>query len=241
MHLSSFTDTGIVLLLLIIFMLVCIKTGKLSLPASLAAGVVGFLVFAGAGFTGICMLGAFFLLSVLATAHRKDLKAKVNTDGLHPEKRNAGQVFANGGTAALMAIPVLTDPAHASLYTMMLAASLASATADTLSSELGTVYGRNFYNILTFKKDTKGLDGVISLEGTLIGIAGALVIAVIYSCAYDFDKRGICILWGGIIGNLVDSILGASLERKHYINNNVVNFLNTLFAALIALLLYRLF
>jgi uncharacterized membrane protein len=41
----------------------------------------------------------------------------------------------------------------------------------------------------------------------------------------------------GIFGNLCDSILGASLERKQFIGNNTVNFLNTLFAAIFALLM----
>jgi uncharacterized membrane protein len=56
--------------------------------------------------------------------------------------------------------------------------------------------------------------------------------AVIYSLFFGFGKGSLLIALAGIAGNLVDSILGASLERKHYINNDVVNFLNTLAAAL---------
>ncbi len=44
------------------------------------------------------------------------------------------------------------------------------------------------------------------------------------------------IILAAIIGNLADSVLGASLERKHYLGNDVVNFLNTLTSALVVLL-----
>ncbi|HJT72539.1 MAG TPA: DUF92 domain-containing protein [Chitinophaga sp.] len=225
----------IILVLLAAFMLLCVKKGKLTPAGGLAAGVTGLLVFAGSGITGVMLLTVFFLLATIATSHKKKLKATVNP---HPEKRNAGQVFANGGVAAIMAALSLADPAHSNVYVLMIAASLASATADTVSSELGMVYGRNFYNILTFKRDTKGLDGVVSLEGTLTGAAGALTIAIVYSIGHGFDERLIYILAAGVLGNLIDSVLGASLERKRYINNDIVNFLNTLFAALIALLLF---
>jgi len=236
----SIRELMIAPVLLIAVMVVCVRTGKLSVPAAITGGLVGGLVFAGARYGGICMLGTFFVLGILATAHRKDLKAKIS-GGLHPEQRKTGQVLANGGVAALMALLVIIDPARGAMYIMMLAASLASATADTLSSELGTVYGRNFYNILTLRKEPKGLDGVVSIEGTLWGAGGAMIIAVIYAIMVGFDQRSLFIVLAGVLGNLADSVLGASLERKHYIGNDVVNFLNTLFAALVAQILYCLF
>ncbi|QJB32250.1 DUF92 domain-containing protein [Chitinophaga oryzae] len=231
---TTFQHYGLFALLLAGFTAVCVRTGKLSVSAAMAAGLTGLLVFAGAGYPGIALLGTFFMLGTLATSHKKNIKAAIAADGAHPEKRKAGQVFANGGAAALMALLMLADPARRELYGLMLAGSLASATADTVSSELGTVYGRRFFNILTFRKEPKGLDGVVSLEGTLLGAAGAGVIAVVYALAAGFDRRIAFIVIAGILGNLMDSVLGAALERKHYIGNDAVNFSNTLFAALVA-------
>jgi uncharacterized protein (TIGR00297 family) len=223
----------IVLLAIVAVALLCVKAGKLTLPAAEMATLVGFLVALGAGPGGLLLLAIFFVLGVKATSHKKHLK--MVPGAAHPERRNAGQVFANGGVAAITALLAELDPAREDLYFVMLAASLASATADTLSSELGMVYGRRFFNIITLRKEPKGLDGVVSLEGTLLGAAGALVIAVAFAF---FTYRGMNVLFvfiAGITGNLADSVLGATLERRHYIGNDAVNFLNTLLAALVAM------
>jgi uncharacterized protein (TIGR00297 family) len=100
------------------------------------------------------------------------------------------------------------------------------------------VYGRRYYHILTWRPDEKGLDGVVSREGWLIGIAGSAVIAVVYAVGHGWDTRIFFILIGsGTLGNLIDSVLGAVWERKGQLSNNAVNFLNTLAAALAAALL----
>lgn len=235
MMLPSVTHIVIFLVLLTAFAIATVKTGKLSVPAAIAACITGIMVFLGNGYTGIILLGAFFLLGTLATAHDK---RKKGTAGLHPQQRKAGQVFANGGVAALAAFLTVFMPQQAPLLLLLTAASLASATADTLSSELGIVYGRRFYNVLTFKPDTKGMDGVVSLEGTLLGAAGAAVIAGIYGLFTSFDKYCLLVILAGIAGNLADSVLGATLERKGWIGNDTVNFFNTAVAALLAWMLY---
>ncbi|WP_214226111.1 DUF92 domain-containing protein [Pedobacter sp. B4-66] len=225
-------------ILLIAMMVICVRAKKLTLPASIAAGLIGFLVYIGAKEKGILMLVTFFILSVLATSHKKHLKAKYHPEISENKGRNIGQVFANGGVAAILGALAIVDQNHSELYILMMAASLASALADTLSSELGMVYGSRFYNILTLKREANGLDGVVSIEGTLIGACGAFVIAFIY---VGFDKKCLIVAVAGILGNLIDSILGATIERKNYAGNNVVNFLNTLLASILAMVLYCVF
>jgi uncharacterized protein (TIGR00297 family) len=221
------------LLVLIAIIIISIKAEKLTSAGAFAGGAIAILIFMGAGYTGIFMLAAFFILGTAATVWKRNEKQQFKIAGDHT-KRNSGQVLANGGVAAIAGILAWFVPVQTELLRIMMAAGLASAMADTLSSELGMIYGRRFYNIITFKKDKPGLDGVISMEGTLIGLAGSAIVAVIYAFGFGWDFRFLIILIAGTIGNLSDSVLGASLERKHYLNNDAVNFLNTLIAALVA-------
>jgi uncharacterized protein (TIGR00297 family) len=144
--------------------------------------------------------------------------------------------LANGGVGGLLGLLAWCFPQQKDLFQLMIAAAFSSATADTLSSELGSVYGRKFYDILSFKNDKRGLDGVVSLEGTLFGMAGSLVIAIIYSIGFGWGLNFIWIVIAGTIGNAVDSLLGAMFERKGFLHNDLVNFFNTLAAALVCLL-----
>ncbi|MDB5144298.1 MAG: hypothetical protein JWQ66_3011 [Mucilaginibacter sp.] len=220
-------------LLLTAGIIISVKAEKLTLPAALTGGAIAVLIFLGAGYTGLSMLAAFFVLGTIATVWKKKEKQLFKPATDHT-KRNSGQVLANGGVAAIIGIMTCFMPAQTGLLRIMMAASLASAMADTLSSELGMIYGRRFYNIVTFKKDEKGLDGVISVEGTLIGIVGPAMIAIIYALGFGWSNSFLIILVAGTIGNLSDSVLGALLERRYYLDNDDVNFLNTLIAALAA-------
>ena len=220
-------------LLLTVGIIISVKAEKLTLPAALTGGAIAVLIFLGAGYTGLSLLAAFFVLGTIATVWKKKEKQQFKPATDHT-KRNTGQVLANGGVAAIIGIMICFMPAQTELLIIMMAASLASAVADTLSSELGVIYGHRFYNIVTFKRDKRGLDGVISLEGTLIGVAGSVIIAIIYTLDFGWNNSFLVILVAGTIGNLSDSVLGALLERRHYLDNDDVNFLNTLIAALAA-------
>jgi uncharacterized protein (TIGR00297 family) len=206
-----------------------------------AGGITGFvvacLIFIGAGYTGITMLALFFILGTGATGWPAGKKRSTGISKRESGQRTAGQVLANGGAAATLGGLAWYFPVHVALFQLMMAGSLSSATADTLSSELGGVYGRRFYDIITFKKVSPGPDGVLSLEGTLIGIAGAFLIAITYFVGFGCYSSAWIIIVAGAIGNLSDSILGATLERKGLIGNNAVNFLNTCVGAGVCLLL----
>jgi len=210
---------------------------KLTVPGALLGFVVGVLTYSGGGYAGIAMLALFFVLGSWATGRGLKKKQELGIAEANKGRRTAGQVFANGGMASICGALAWYYPSLAHTLQLMMAGSLAAATADTLSSELGTILGRRFYNVVTFRKDERGLDGVISLEGTLAGALGAVLIALAYSIAHTWNIALVWILIAGITGNFIDSLLGAILERKGLIGNNAVNFMNTAAGALVCLLL----
>ena len=222
-------------------MLASVKAGKLTFPGALAGGIIAVCLYAGAGFWGIALLGLFFILGTLATSWKLADKEKEGAAEKDNGRRKASQVLANGGMAGLSGLLIVFFPQQTHMLQLMMTASLASATADTLSSELGTLYGSRFYNIVSLKKDQRGLDGVVSLEGTIIGVAGSVLIALLTIWGFKRVEDFGPIVIAGTIGNLADSVLGAVWERRHLIHNDVVNFLNTLIAALAAWLIHVLF
>jgi len=228
--------TGLILPLIIITagIVLSVVFKKLTLLASLTGSLCALLLMLSAGYTGLVLMTVFFLIGTLATAWQKEKKQRLKAAEADGGQRKAGQVLANAGVAAIAAALGLLFPSLTNLCHLMIGACFAAATADTLASELGMVYGRRFINISTFKTDQAGLDGVISLEGTLIGFAGSVVIASIYATGFGFGRHFFILLLAGTVGNLTDSMLGALLERKGLLQNDAVNFLNTLAASLFA-------
>jgi uncharacterized protein (TIGR00297 family) len=211
---------------------------KLTVAGGITGGLLAVLIYLGVGLTGILMLGLFFLLGTIATRWQASFKNQLPTAAGETSQRTARQVLANGGVAGLAGLMAIVWPALEELWLVMMAGCLSSATADTLASELGSVYGKRFYNILSFKRDQRGLDGVVSVEGLLIGIGGSLLIACLYSLEKGWQVAFWIIVVAGTLGNVMDSILGAALERKGLLKNNVVNFCNTLVGSIVAAVLY---
>ena len=228
-------------LIIIAGMAYSILAKKLTILAAFTGGILACLIFVASGYTGVAMMTTFFILGSVATSWQRRKKHAFADSQENRIGRSASQVFANAGIAAIAGLLIILFPQLANLLLPAMAAAFASATADTLSSELGMVYGKRFLNIITFKADYCGMDGVVSLEGTLIGIAGSCIIALVYAIGFGWDIGLVFIVIAGTVGNLTDSILGALLERKGLLGNNTVNFLNTLAAALAVMLLNSLF
>lgn len=216
-----------------------VRRRKLTTAGAIGGGLTGLCVFIGGGWTGIGLLAVFFVLGTAATAWKRTQKAAIGMAQERGGQRTLGQVVANGGVAGLLGLAALFFPEKSSLLTLLMAGALSSAMADTLSSELGSIYGKRFFNIVSFKKESSGLDGVVSLEGTLMGLAGSAIIAAVYSVFVNWSPAVLWIIVAGTVGNLADSVLGAALERKGLMGNNTVNFINTaLGAATLWLLIY---
>jgi uncharacterized protein (TIGR00297 family) len=163
------------------------------------------------------------------------------------EGRSAAQVAANLGMAAMASSEFsqawlinsgwirTAVQAPAILFTVGLAA-LAEAAADTVSSEVGQVLGGQPRMITTLRRVEPGTDGAVSLIGTMAGVAAALIVAAVGAWALGGGRTMFMVSCaGGVFGLFFDSLLGATLERRGWLNNDAVNFMSTASAAVFAL------
>ena len=203
-------------------------------PAAAIGGVIclNLLMSQGLGMhwqqTAMPALLTVFILTFAATRFGRRRKEQM---GLAEPKtgRRAAQVLANLGVAGLCA-----GYASPILFAACLAA-LAEAAADTVSSETGQAFRGKTLLITTLHEVPAGTNGGISLIGTTLGAAaaGALVLVSGVSGPLHWEA-GLIVLVAGFAGLLFDSLLGATVERKGWLGNDLVNFSSTLFAALVA-------
>jgi uncharacterized protein (TIGR00297 family) len=191
---------------------------------------------------------AVSLLAFVATRVGRAKKERLGTaEGRRG--RTASQIAANLGVAALIAIgPIqswLLDMrwalhvARSGVSLLVLAiAALAEAAADTVSSEIGQVFGGRPRLITTLRAVEPGQDGAVSLAGTLAGVIAACIVAGVGAWALRGDWNFFALsAAGAVFGLFFDSLLGATFEAWHWLNNDAVNFLSTASAAGCALAL----
>lgn len=212
-----------------VFALLAWRVRGVRASGTLAGFGVAFTLYARLGWRMFAALFAVFVLTWAATragARRKSELGPAEARG----GRDAGQVTANVGLAAWAAL--LSSGAVAATAAL---AVLAEAAADTCSSELGKAYGKKTVLVTTGEPVAPGTDGGISLLGTASGQAAAVAIA---ACAaglglLGWDDAALATLVA-LAATFLDSLLGATLERRGWLNNDAVNFLSTASAGAVA-------
>lgn len=212
-----------------------------SVTGALAGWVVAFLIYVAGGWRLFVVLFAVFALTWLATRLGRQRKEQLSV-AERGRGRGASQVIANLGIAGACSILTLMTPFWGERYTFpliaALVASLCEPAADTVSSEIGKAFADNARLITNLSVVSPGTNGGISMVGTLAGIVAGIIVGGVAYWAAPLAERSILFGTGaGIFGMLVDSLLGATLERGGYLNNDVVNLLGTGSAAGLAFLL----
>ncbi len=163
--------------------------------------------------------------------------------------RTSAQVMANLGAAALIVTPVgayasalagLTLPIDPVLLSAACVAALAEATADTVSSEIGQAFSERTYMLTSLHRVHRGTDGGISILGTSAGAVAALLVVLVGAWSLRLPPGMAALAFAaGLIGLFADSLLGATVERRGWIGNDVVNLTSTIISALTLLVLAK--
>jgi len=134
------------------------------------------------------------------------------------------------------------DTFTADVMKLAFAAALATAAMDTVSSELGPLYGRVTVLPPTFRRVKPGTDGAVSLEGTLLGLAGAAVVA---AAAVALGLVHLTSSWlllvGAFAGTTVESLLGAAGLGRMRLGGMFLNVVCTAVGAIVATVIGGLF
>lgn len=204
-----------------------------TVSGALSGLLVGAIIYTFGGYQFFLILFTFFFLGSGATkfgyAHKKSL-------GIAQEKGGARgwkNAVANCSTSAFLAILYMLAPeAMRPIFAAGFFGAFATAAADTVSSEIGQVLGKHPILITTLRPVPVGTEGAVSLEGTFAGIVASAVVCAVGVAlgVLSLSLSGICVA-AAFIGTTAESYLGATLEQMKIIDNEIINFMNTLVGA----------
>jgi uncharacterized membrane protein/dolichol kinase len=204
----------------------------------------------------------------------------IQADKKHGKPRDAVQVLANGGLPLILAIILIvcysTNNTEDFFRVQLISLNanimdfsnrlnavnwvvMSAALADTFSSELGMRFGKSPVDIFRFRKMEPGASGGITTIGTMFGVVGAMIMAICSTVFVSGDgilhsssRLFWIVLAGGVVGTLLDSVLGSAFQRKsvsasgfyrddtnstnsfRYWSNDQVNFVSLLIIGLVS-------
>lgn len=190
-------------------------------PGGGVAGfTVGAAIFAAGGPWLWSLLMAFFVTGTAISRVGRRRKAALQRLHEKGRRRDALQVFANGGVAmvAALAYGATGEP----LFAAACAASFAASNADTWAGEIGVLSPRPPRSIVSGRRLLPGASGGVSALGTVTAALAAAVIAALFLVGWvpRYGWSGAVsvvatITAAGFAGALIDSLLGATVQA-HY-------------------------
>jgi len=241
-------ELPLILFIISILLFVSYELKVLSKSGFFGALIMGVIITMIGSFSHLLFMAIFFIFSSILGKIFKIYSFYKSTD----LKRNIIQVYANGGIALILCIHEYFNPNPLTKYFFF--ASIAAAMSDTWGSEFGKISKNRPISITSFKPVPHGYSGGITRIGTLGSLLGACIIG--FFVWYTNPNISHFIIYGiilcGFFSALFDSILGDLIQAKyetkkgdivetfekesilisgnHYINNDMVNLISTVFA-----------
>ncbi len=184
----------------------------------LASFAVGYSILVGGGPGWFAIVAVFFTLGVSFTFYQYGYKKKLGGAQEKGGARNWPNILANGGLASLFAVG---EYFHAGpLLPALFLGSISTSAADTVATELGLLH-RGEPRLITNPNRSvpPGTSGGVTSLGFMGALLASVVIGVMALLLHVFPVGPIVIFVcavGGLFGAVVDSLLGALVQRKGF-------------------------
>lgn len=223
----------------------------LTLDGAKAAIVLGAFTYGLGGLNASLILILFFVTGSWLSKLNNYKVRRIDYNNVYDTRRDGLQVWANGFWFSLFL--VLHFIFHSDIWFVAAIASLATATSDTWATEVGILTNTGKTVLITnFQPVIAGVDGGISITGTVAAMMGSTLIAAVYMAFSPNHNISEFILLAvsGFSGCLFDSYLGAIFQYNHKsirlpwgknnsvsVGNNFVNWAAIGFGAILMILL----
>jgi uncharacterized protein (TIGR00297 family) len=221
---------------------------KLLTPAGIThAWVLGVVIWGSLGWRGYAVIMFYFLVGSAITrvgmAEKQAMGIAEKRDGARGPENVWGSALTGTGCAlGVLGAGYLGESRLVPILVLGYVASLSTKLSDTCASEIGKAYGRSTFLITTLKPVPRGTEGAVSLEGTIAGIVGSIALAVLALGLGMINSWGlICAIIAAFVATNIESVIGATVQNKFaWLTNEIVNFINTLIGAIVAMALFGL-
>lgn len=216
------------------------RAGIADMSGLLSATLVGVLIIAFTDVWWFLLLLTFYLLGGGFTNYKYGYKQSLGIAQGKGGARGYKNVFSNSLVAIVASIGYTIFPHAANIFLYIYLGSVATATGDTLASEIGTTYKGKPRMITTLKEVEPGVDGGVSSLGEIAAIFGSMVIALfaLLVGVIEIDQYyllGMSIITiSGFVGTNIDSLLGATMQKRGILSNNGVNLAATIAGGVVA-------
>lgn len=200
--------------------------------AVLSEVIVCLLVIFFANIFWFLLLLSFYLLGSGFTRYKYAKKQEMRIAQSRGGVRGYKNVYSN--SLVPLAMAVLYGVYGSDLFAFAFLGSVATATGDTLASEIGETARSTPRMITNLQPVQPGVDGGVTLLGEAASIFGSIFTGLLALATGMAGLSGLAVaLLGGFLGTNFDSLLGATLQSRGYLSNNGVNLFATLFGALV--------
>ena len=116
---------------------------------------------------------------------------------------------------------------------LLIVCSIAAIISDTAASEIGQLFKVKTYSIIKFCPVEPGEDGGVSFVGTMSSMMLTLIFMIFTQSYINYHVKEFVIVYlFSIVSCFVDSILGATIQKRGIISNEQTNFLSVLFTVM---------